>query len=167
MGADSKIEWTTHTLLPEQFAALELSDVSGAVRFVMANLMARVTERDAIFHSEGQVWKLSHFLDVVSAEIPAIVVAAILTDVPVSLEYRGTPNLIFRHATQTERALKFAMAKCVVRFAARRAFLRYRTYPGASLHCVPLSEPVRRARLRCLTHFAPRVGAHLGALAHG
>ena len=140
MAETTGISWTSRTLLPESFAALQLADVADAVRFIVPQFVARMAERNSVADVVGQLRKVCNRLVVVCAKVATSIIAAVTTFVVVSRENRVTPSNVFRLASKTQMVLAPAMRIGVMTFSARSSLASNLTHTGASFSGVLFSD---------------------------
>lgn len=121
MAENSKIEWTHAAFLIRHCVFLAAAFSFGD-RFQMNLFVAILAKRKSIAEFIAKLWKVRERLDVVSIQIAAFVVAAMLASVGVSLIYGSSPLLIFNAATLVQIALFVAVLVGVVVSATRRSF---------------------------------------------
>lgn len=146
---NSHIEWT---LLPESFAAPQFPYIACAVGLEMLKLMADVTERDPVGNVESQIRKLGKLLNVMSAQIPSLIITAFSAGEFISFKYRQSPFSILRSSSVIAIPLELTVFPSVMAFSSRCSLSRKLADLPPCFRCMLNTSSIRSSALSGNTH---------------
>ena len=155
MGADSKIEWTHHTLRGVLPSSAQIGFCRD--RLQVQSFVTITTKGDAVLNNKTKFGKVSVGLDVVCLEVSASVIAAVLASIAITGVYSITPMLVLSRAPIFAVSLMLTVAVSIVLLAARCAFASNLANLAPRFFSVAHASAVARAPLSRLAHLLTRL----------
>jgi len=151
MAETTGISWCDDSA-PQALAPLSLALVANAVRFEMAQFMARMAQRHAVVDVVRQIRPLGERLLVMRPKVAAAIIAAIPAAISITLENGSAPRDVLRATTQIQIALTLPVAVSVVAGPAGCALFRNGRNLRYRFRGVLFPEAVRWTAFGSLAH---------------